>query len=681
MFGASAHREDPIFFLIKEKSRIDKLDGKLDGKIRLEDPAREALANKIYFTTIDSIWNGILQLKESAARKDSLVLAVYFTLAKVTDNEFYSLEQDSRYIGNLWNVIRAIRDNDLLNALRSNTYISLQQISVYSFRPETEHFLHSVSRFYPEEVLKNFYQFREKAWAQNIVEQASAIAPDMAKKYILRGNEINSIYEKSANPSIKTMLEITRQIGKNSLAYNLTDAIVKNELSITQADSLSKQPYPYLQKLIQMRIQQHPLAEYSLDKELERQALMYVREVNDLHNEKDKIRFAGVENFNAAELYTLIVYSEEEIFTSTFNGILTRLLTKIGTDNRYEFLKTLGFNRYRTFIKQCASFGKLEEFLATMNPDEQKKLMLLFVSGLDDTTIDLGQAVEVADAYSGIKDSTLAAYIRKNIQQEYVRAQLNESKDGMIIYGLLANLFATEKAFDADWYATISKQYEIPPITAVKHDDLFRQNHANVWQLYFYDDDDGAASFASFMSQFNNDRNWKVIADDLWYVAIEAQRGYPVTIYANKPKAEYEGQAYLEHFLDSLGIQPDVLIHRGHSYYAYKTIEKIKPTAKIFVLGSCGGYNSLSSVIQLAPEVHIISSKQIGVQSVNNPMLKLLADNIRSGDAVEWELLWGKLDSQLKGSSAYARFVDYIPPHKNVGAIFIRSYMKLTGAI
>jgi hypothetical protein len=93
-------------------------------------------------------------------------------------------------------------------------------------------------------------------------------------------------------------------------------------------------------------------------------------------------------------------------------------------------------------------------------------------------------------------------------------------------------------------------------------------------------------------------------------------------IYANKPKAEYEGQAYLERILDSAGIQPDVLIHRGHSYYASKTIEKIKPSAKLFVLGSCGGYHNLSGVIQRAPEAHIVSSKQIGVQGVNNPMLK-----------------------------------------------------------
>lgn len=679
--SATAQRESPVVFLLKERSRIDKLDGKLDGKIQLEDSARTELATQTYITLIDSVKNGIWRLKLSETRSDSLIFALYFALAKVTDRDFNNLERDNRYFGNLWNIVRGMRNNDLLNVLRANTYVSLQQISFYSFRPETKDFLLSALHFYPEEVLRNYHQYHEKDWAFDVVEQTAAFAPSMAKKYIISDHEINDIYAMSRNPTIKTMLAITAQIGKQSLAYPLIDAIVKEGWSITQADELPKQSYLFLKKLIELRIQRHPLAEHSLEKELEIQALKYVREMNDLHNEKDKIRFAGIENFTAAELYTLIVYSEEEIFTSTFNGTFNRMIAKLGKESRYEFLKSLGFNRYRTFIKQTASFGKLEEFLSTMTAEEQKKLMMLFVSGLDDVNVDLGQAVEVADAYSGIKDSTLAAYVRKNIQDEYIRAQLNESKEGLVIYGLLANLFSSEKAFDAKWYSTISNTYKIPEIASIKRNDLFRRNMANVWQLYFYDDEDGLMSFATFMAQFNKDKNWKIATNDSLYVAIEAVEGYPVIIYANKPQAEYEGQEYLEYLLDSLDIQPDVLIHRGHSYYASKTIEKIKPTAKIFVLGSCGGYNSLSTVIQLAPEVHIISSKQIGVQAVNNPLLKLLADNIREGAPVEWENLWAKLDNQLKGSSAYTRFVDYIPPHKNVGAIFIRSYMRLTGAI
>jgi hypothetical protein len=55
---------------------------------------------------------------------------------------------------------------------------------------------------------------------------------------------------------------------------------------------------------------------------------------------------------------------------------------------------------------------------------------------------------------------------------------------------------------------------------------------------------------------------------------------------------------------------------------------------KLFVLGSCGGYHNLSGVIQRAPEAQIISSKQIGVQAVNNPMLKAIAEDLRLGNDI-----------------------------------------------
>lgn len=678
--GLFAQRET-IHFLIKEKARIDKVDGKLDGKIKLNDPNRSALAQKVYFGMVDSIWVTLQSLEISDVQRDSLTLGVYFKLTGVHGRELPRLEHDARYFSNVWHILRGIRNEDLAEVLRVNEYMSLQQISFYAYRPEAEDFLLSAASFYPVEVMRNFYQYRDRPWAAKVVEQAASLAPNIAKKYIIPNNAINDILQESNDLSVKSMLYITQTLGKTSSAYNLIDAIATGELTIEQADNLTKQSFPYLQQMIRSRIKRHPYAEYSLEKELELEALKYVRVMNDLHNENDKVRYAAIENFNAPELYTLIVYSEEEIFTSSFNYTFARLLQKLSTQSRYDFLKSLGFNRYRTFIKQCASFGKLEEFLSTMSAEEQKRLMMLFVSGLDDETAELGEAVEVADAYSGIKDPLLADYVLKNIEQEYKRAQLNENKEGMIIYGLLASLFASGNTFDEQWYASVAQKYQIPPITSIEKEKLFQPNLMNIWQVYFYDDEDGAASFSSFMAQFRNDKNWRVSQETDLFVAIDAVDGAPVTIYANKPEAEYEGQAYVEHLLDSLEVKPDVLIHRGHSYYAYKTIEKIKPNTKIFVLGSCGGYNSLSTVIQLSPDVSIISSKQIGVQGVNNPLLKMLADDIRSQVDINWENLWSRLDKKLKGTPSYSRFLDYIPPHKNVGAIFIRSYMRLSGAI
>jgi hypothetical protein len=62
---------------------------------------------------------------------------------------------------------------------------------------------------------------------------------------------------------------------------------------------------------------------------------------------------------------------------------------------------------------------------------------------------------------------------------------------------------------------------------------------------------------------------------------------------------------------------------------------------------------------------------------VNNPLLKIIADTIREGKDIEWQQIWKSLDTKLKGTESYNRFLDYIPPHKNLGAIFIKAYNHL----
>jgi hypothetical protein len=55
-----------------------------------------------------------------------------------------------------------------------------------------------------------------------------------------------------------------------------------------------------------------------------------------------------------------------------------------------------------------------------------------------------------------------------------------------------------------------------------------------------------------------------------------------------------------------------------------------------------------------------------------------MAEYIRQGKDVDWQLLWNDLEKSVKDKpQAYERFLDYIPPHKNLGAIFIKTYNKM----
>jgi hypothetical protein len=99
------------------------------------------------------------------------------------------------------------------------------------------------------------------------------------------------------------------------------------------------------------------------------------------------------------------------------------------------------------------------------------------------------------------------------------------------------------------------------------------------------------------------------------------------------------------------------------------------PTSKIVFLGSCGGYHLIHDVLAKAPDAHIIASKQIGKTAVNRPFFQLLTEKIRNGNNIDWIPFWQELDKMVNVEG----FEDYIPPYKNLGALFIKAYKKAMG--
>ena len=201
-----------------------------------------------------------------------------------------------------------------------------------------------------------------------------------------------------------------------------------------------------------------------------------------------------------------------------------------------------------------------------------------------------------------------------------------------------------------------------------------------IQQVFFYGDKDGRESFANFMSIYAGKTEWKVTKKEEW-VEIKSLIGKPVWIFANFPFENSNGddpdakaQGMLSDYLYEQSLFPSVVIHRGHSYHLKYTIGQLPTSAKIIVLGSCGGFQNLNAVLDICPEAHIISSKEVGTKLVNDPILKLITESLRKGDAVDWISMWSKLEKQFSTGVAKERFVNYIPPHKNLGALFIKAF-------
>lgn len=342
-------------------------------------------------------------------------------------------------------------------------------------------------------------------------------------------------------------------------------------------------------------------------------------------------------------------------------------------------LMSLHFDKYRKFIKMTAGFNMLSSFLNTFPPkrtaddeSDAEKLMKAFVGKLEQGR-GLEDGVDVADSYASIVETIkpLANEMLKNIQLNYQRNEKMGNKRGMAMYKILNNLFLSADTLNK---TDLTKELGIPPVYEVPFKALANDSGRAVVQVFIYGDKDGIGVFPSILGLFGN-ANWKTDRSNPYWVTITSVKGKPVSIYLNKPLPEEKNedakaQEALCKYLKDNKLFPTVTVNRGHSYNAPYTIEQMFPTSKIVFMGSCGGYRSIHDILEVAPDAHIVGTKQIADAPVNNPFLKLLGEKLRAGSDIQWIPFW----AELRKMAPNEIFDDYVPPYKNLGALFIKAY-------
>jgi hypothetical protein len=335
-------------------------------------------------------------------------------------------------------------------------------------------------------------------------------------------------------------------------------------------------------------------------------------------------------------------------------------------------MMAVNFDHFKKWIKMAAGYNTLDDFLKRMDSANATMLMKNFVKDLDKNTT-LEDAVDVADSYASISNTSLRKFILNEVQTNQAQANTERAKN---IYNILNVIFLS---MDSTNKVDITAALGIQPVHFVPISLLKDTSGRVVIEQYFYGDKDGGNVFAAFLSQFRN-ANWKIVDKPEW-VEVVSTKGTKVIIYANKPLDEEQdldakAQEHMNDYLYKNYIQPTIVIHRGHSYYVRYTIEQLQPSARVVILGSCGGYNNLNDVLSICPEAHIISSKQVGSGLINGPMITLVAETVRQGKDLNWPQLWKTLEAKFS-KERKETFEDYVPPHKNLGAIFIIAYNKL----
>lgn len=543
-------------------------------------------------------------------------------------------------------------------------------------------------RKYPDRILGMMEQYYNVPFADSLIKVAAYRNP-------------NQLYDYAA----ATRTQAGRLIGRNS------DSLVKTIAAIANSKS-GQQYYPFLDEIVHGRLtmpeifraMDDNLMYYRLlvktqisyterlikkdtalayDKLLfklqDRAKNVYIEEVNALHDSPDNVRFKILDPLTPEELYYLIVLGEDVMYTSSYKGIFNRMMQRMAVPSGDSLLMSVRFDRFKKFIRLAAGYNKLDEFLQTMPDSNSQRLMMAFVRGLEKSGT-LEDAVDVADSYGSIKNPLVKKLIDQEIEKNLQQAKVQHNKRAIAIYDILQVIFQSSQDSSID----VSAKLRIPPVYRVNYKDLLDDNGRVVQQVFFYGDQDGKESYANFMNMFSGSE-WKIKRNKEW-VEISSAKGKPVYIYANLP-LDYEkgldsvAQFHLQQYLESQHLQPGITIHRGHSYWVGSTIRNLPPSSKIVILGSCGGFNNLDDVLRTCPDAHIISSKEVGTKIINEPILKAINDDLMSGRDVEWLPMWRDLSARFSTGDAKERFDNYIPPYKNLGALFIKAYAKQMGGM
>ena len=552
-------------------------------------------------------------------------------------------------------------------------------------------------QLHPDKILASIGPYIDESFADDLVVTAYQQSPSQLYSYAQAANSPQGkLIKRNPDNRIKTIVQLSTR--KDALFYfPFLDDLISGKQTIESiskyvgTDSTKYDSVGYYKLLVRTEIDYYNrllhrdtpvamLGTNGLTDKLQSTAIRhFITPINDLHEVSNPaIRFKALAPLDPQDLYYMMVLGENDIYTSSYKNAFDLMINRMGAKPHGDSLLMLvNFDHFKKFIKMAAGYNKLDTFLRTMRGTSEI-LMKAFVTKLE-TSPSLEDAVDVADSYGSIRNPALLRSMLTYVTENEQRCAQNGNPRGQKIYNVLKMIFLSG---DSTNHIDLSKEIGIPPVYTVDYNKLAGDSTGRIiQQVFFYGDKDGKESFASYMQSFQNP-DWKIVEKKQW-IEIKSVKGKPIWIFANLPldnvtDKDADAQTALIDYLDINNLRPTIVIHRGHSYHLKYTIEQLPESAKIIMLGSCGGYNNLKQILDYAPDAHIISTKQIGARDVNKPIIEAINNTLRAGKTIDWRDMWGNLEILFTkmGRDKKDLFDDYIPPHKNLGALFIKAYSK-----
>ncbi len=428
-------------------------------------------------------------------------------------------------------------------------------------------------RLYPDKILQNLAPYVDEPFADTLIIEAFNNSPSQLYTYAQSANSPQGkLIRKIDDPRIKMVVKLSTQ--ERALFYfPFLDDLISGKKTIADIEKVAgktSEDYDsvgYYSLLVKTEINYYgrmihgdtPIAMLGanglLDMLKAKAIQHFIYPINVLHeNPSPAVRFRALQPLDAQELYYMMVLGENDIYTSSYKYSFDRMIQKMGpVPHGDSLLISLNFDHFKKFIKMAAGYNKLDEFLKTM-PANSEKLMQAFVAKLE-TTKTLEDAVDVADSYGSITNPDLQKSMLQNVEWNEQRCIKEDNERGKKIYSLLKTIFLSA---DPKNGVDLSKEIGIPPIYTVDYNYLADDSGRIIEQVFFYGDNDGKSSFASYLTSFPRS-DWSITQKKEW-IEIKSTKGKPIWIFANLPldnetDKDAKAQADLVDYLDSKGLR------------------------------------------------------------------------------------------------------------------------------
>ncbi|HSC54856.1 MAG TPA: hypothetical protein VLC98_14585 [Phnomibacter sp.] len=690
--------------------RLDKaqydlmaLDGKADKILKVyQDDEMNQQLNWLVGTRIDE-WQKRVELNTKLDHNKKLTYLRGMTeLLYAYAGELRKKTLDWSHLSALLNayedgLLRMESGKSLLPAIKSLPYDAAKLLAknfAYKDSPGVASLNHAIFLKYigehPEQTLRRLSENSDYPFTDSLVSVAARKRPEELISYAqARNSQFGRKIASNQDPLVQMIVALGSD-KSGQLYFPFLDQLSKGKITKTDIAEAVKDSGAYYKLLVKTQVEyagmmangDTPVVTKGLQDMLHRKSMeIYVNTINGLHDSPNNIRFKKIQGLNIPELYYLIVLNEAEIYTSSYVYVYNRIYELMQEPNSDSLLILVNHDKYKKFLTMASNYNTLNSFLAKMSKESATKLMSDFVSNLEKGrgSDDIEDAVDVANAYASITQPEIRSLMLAKVKDNLAQATFRNNQKGMIIYRLEKVIMeSSDSELDTNLAkVNISDSLGIPPVYEIENKMLRDSLGRIVLQMYFYGDASGKGTFNHFLRIYSDKSKWAMKSTPEWVQYTSIGTPVPFVLFANRALDETNdedenAQRVLIDYMTTNGFEPAITVHRGHSYYLPYTIKKMLPS-KVVVLGSCGAYHNLADVLRTSPDAYIISSKQVGYGEINVALFTYLVDRLKMGQDVKWPAMMQEVAGRISAGKQEG-YNDYVFPHQNLGALFIKAY-------